>query len=159
MGRFDQALQIILNSEGGYSNHSSDPGGETRYGITKEVAREHGYIGSMNVLPINTAADIYRKSYWDACKCDELPWPLNLYVFDSAVNQGVGAATKMLQKTLGTVQDGIIGDVTLRLANRGNAEDATIYLAERAMRYSDTRNFDVFGRGWLNRVFKLARHT
>ena len=75
------------------------------------------------------------------------------------LNQGVGAATKMLQKTLGTVQDGVIGDVTLRLANRGNAEDATIYLSERALRYAATRNFDTFGRGWMNRIFKLARHV
>ncbi len=159
MAAFDQALQIILDSEGGYVNHPSDPGGETRYGITKAVAREYGYTGSMNVLPINTAAEIYRKSYWNACKCDKLPWPLSLYVFDAAVNQGVGAATRMLQKTLGTVQDGVIGDVTIRLANRGNVEDPTIYLSERAMRYAETRNFDVFGRGWMNRIFKLARHV
>ncbi len=159
MARFDDALQIILDSEGGYANHAKDPGGETRYGITKTVARDAGYTGEMKTLPINTAAEIYRKNYWNECKCDQLPWPLSLYVFDAAVNQGVGAAIKMLQRTLNTVQDGVIGEVTLRLANRGNADDATEYLSERAMRYVGTRNFETFGRGWLNRIFKLARRS
>ena len=159
MAMFDRALQVILDSEGGYVDHPDDPGGKTRYGITERVARDHGYIGAMNVLPINTAAEIYRKSYWDACKCEELPWPLNLYVFDAAVNQGVGAASKMLQKTLQTVQDGAIGSTTIRLAKASTPYHATRYLSERVLRYMVTRNFDSFGPGWLNRLFTLARHT
>lgn len=159
MAMFDRALQVILDSEGGYVDHAADPGGKTRYGITEAVARDHGYIGQMKDLPINTAADIYRKSYWDVCKCDELPWPLALYVFDAAVNQGTGTATKMLQKTLQTVQDGVIGTTTLRLAKESSLYHATRYLSERVLRYMVTRNFDVFGPGWLNRLFTLARHT
>lgn len=159
MGNFDRALEILLESEGGYVNHPSDPGGATRYGITQAVAREAGYIGDMRVLPINTAAEIYRKNYWDACNCDSLPWPLSLYVFDASVNQGVGAATRMLQKTLGTVQDGVIGDVTTRLAKQSSPDDAIEFLSNRIMRYAETANLGVFGRGWMNRVLKLARHT
>jgi len=29
-------------------------------------------------------------------------------------------------------------------------------LADRALRYTGTRNFDRFGRGWLKRLFLLA---
>ena len=32
---FDQAVHVILEHEGGYSNDKDDPGGETRYGISK----------------------------------------------------------------------------------------------------------------------------
>lgn len=159
MGNFDRALEILLESEGGYVNHPSDPGGATRYGITQAVARESGYIGDMRVLPINTAADIYRAKYWNACQCDELPWPLCLYVFDAAVNQGTNAAIKMLQKLLQTVQDGVIGPATLRLAKESTAYHAICYLSERAIRYAGTRNFETFGHGWMNRLFTLARNT
>ena len=127
---FDKAVEVILESEGGYVNHPKDPGGETRYGITKRVAMNYGYIGDMKVLPINTAADIYKKLYWDACKCDELPWPLSLYVFDAAVNQGVGAATKMLQSVVGVTQDGVIGQVTLKKAEESPQKHATEYLKQ-----------------------------
>lgn len=153
---FDKALEIVLRSEGGYVDHAKDPGGKTRYGITEAVARDAGYIGEMNVLPSNTAAEIYRANYWNACKCSELPWPLSLYVFDAAVNQGVGPATRMLQKVLQTVQDGVIGPTTIRLAKASNAHHAKRYLAERASRYFVTRNFDTFGTGWLIRLFDLA---
>ncbi len=32
---FQTALKRVLQHEGGYINHPSDPGGETNYGITK----------------------------------------------------------------------------------------------------------------------------
>ena len=33
---------------------------------------------------------------------------------------------------------------------------AMLYLADRALRYTGTRNFDHFGRGWLKRLFVLC---
>ena len=32
---FDKAFQITVGVEGGYVNDPADPGGETRYGISK----------------------------------------------------------------------------------------------------------------------------
>jgi lysozyme family protein len=32
---FDKAIEIILKHEGGYVNDPDDPGGETKFGITK----------------------------------------------------------------------------------------------------------------------------
>ncbi|MCW8621188.1 glycosyl hydrolase 108 family protein, partial [Acinetobacter baumannii] len=48
---FQTALKRVLQHEGGYINHPSDPGGETNYGITKSVARQYGYKGSMKDIP------------------------------------------------------------------------------------------------------------
>ena len=31
---YDEALRRVLEHEGGYTNHPSDPGGPTSYGIT-----------------------------------------------------------------------------------------------------------------------------
>ena len=63
---FDQAFEKLLGHEGGFSDHPSDPGGATRYGITQRVARLNGYIGDMRELPIDKAKDIARREYWNA---------------------------------------------------------------------------------------------
>lgn len=157
MSDFERALRIVLQAEGGYSDDPRDTGGRTRYGISEVVAREHGYLGSMQALPLDLAEAIYRTDYWDAVQADALPWPLNCYVFDAAVNQGVDAAVRMLQAALGTVQDGIIGRQTLSLAQASTPWHQARYLAARAQRYMGTRGFDRFGQGWLIRVFLLAR--
>jgi lysozyme family protein len=157
MSKFDEAFGIILAQEGGYSDDANDPGGKTRYGITEAVARANGYAGDMRNLPIDLSGKIYRADYWDACSCDNLPWPLSLYVFDSAVNQGAGAAIRMLQRALDTTQDGNIGAQTLALAAKSGPWHAARFLAFRALRYTSTRGFDTFGVGWLTRLFEIGR--
>lgn len=157
MTDFERALRIVLTHEGGYSNDKRDPGGETMYGITARVARENGYHGTMRELPLTIAKNIYRARYWDAAHCDAYPWPLCLYVFDSSVNQGPSAAVKMLQVSLDTVQDGVVGPTTKRLAQASNDWHWGRFMANRAMRYVHTANFDTFGAGWLTRMFMVAR--
>jgi lysozyme family protein len=159
MSGFDQALRIVLRQEGGYSDDAADPGGKTRYGITETVARRHGYIGDMRDLPMDIAAEIYRADYWDACRCDDLPWPLALYVFDAAANQGTQPAIRMLQRALDTVQDGVIGRQTQTLAKASTPWHAARFLAFRAARYADTRGYGTFGVGWLTRLFQISMET
>jgi len=157
MSDCDKALAVIDEVEGGYSDDANDPGGKTRWGITEAVARENGYAGQMNDLPKVLAETIYRQSYWDVCHCDEIPWPLNLYVFDAAVNQGVGAAARMLQIALGCGADGIIGKTTLVKAQGSSGWHRAKFMALRAMRYQATKNYDTFGLGWMTRLFQVAR--
>lgn len=157
MSQFDRALKIVLGQEGGYSDDVRDPGGKTRYGITEAVARRHGYIGAMSALPLDLASLIYRADYWDSCRCDDLPWPLALYVFDCAVNQGVGAAVVLLQHALDTTQDGVIGANTLRLARASTPWHASRFLALRAARYTQTKNYEHYGLGWFTRLFEVAQ--
>ncbi len=156
MDDFLRALNIVLQFEGGYSDDPRDSGGKTMHGVTESVARDFGYMGRMQDLPKDIAAQIYKKNYWDACKCGEMPYPLSLYVFDAAVNQGTGAAKKMLQAALGVKQDGLIGSVTIGAIRKASSELGALFLTHRAMRYYGTRGFDIFGRGWLKRIFLLA---
>jgi len=155
MSDFEKALPIILGVEGDYSDDKADPGGKTRYGITEAEARGHGYTGEMSELPLFLAQDIYRQSYWDACRCDEMPWPLNLYVFDAAVNQGPGTAIKMLQQCLDITPDGKVGPITIAKTKPRNKWRESRFMACRAMRYQGTRNYDKFGMGWLTRLFQV----
>ncbi len=146
---FEQALDHVLRHEGGYVNHPSDPGGETNYGITKRAAEVHGYKGGMRSIPISVVCEIYRKSYWDKCRCDDLPDALRLHVFDAAVNSGVGRAVKWLQSCAGAVQDGVIGPVTL---GRVGSVTPAQYSGVRLAFLASLPHWDTFGRGWARRI-------
>ena len=47
---YDKCLELILHHEGGYVNHSKDPGGETNLGVTKRVYEEWGGTKDMKDL-------------------------------------------------------------------------------------------------------------
>ena len=154
---FSRALEVVLKLEGGYSDDPRDSGGKTQYGITEKVARSFGYSGDMRELTKQTAAEIYKQGYWLNCKCGELPYPLSLYVFDCAVNQGSDAAKKLLQAALNVKQDGLIGALTLAAASKAGEDAANTFMALRALRYTGTRSFDVYGKGWFRRLFIVTR--
>ncbi len=100
---FDKAFEHTVGKEGGYSNHPSDRGGETMWGITIAVARDYGYAGSMKAMPMETAKEIYRKRYWDKTNLTEISKmsePLAAKLFDIAVNMGVARAGIFLQTAL-----------------------------------------------------------
>lgn len=152
MTDFDKAFDLIIGVEGGYSNDPKDTGGETNWGISK---RAYPTVDIKN-LTKEQAKAIYAVDYWAKIKGDELPYPLNVFVFDAAVNQGTDAAIKVLQKTLSVAQDGILGSQTIKAAKGLNKEATALYMADRALRYIGTRSFDVYGRGWFKRLFVVA---
>ena len=118
---FEIAIKEVLHHEGGFVNMKEDPGGMTNRGITKRVYEK--WIGreaseqEMRDLTEETAIAIYKKNYWDRCKCDELGSGLDWAVFDWAVNSGTRRVSKALQKACGAERDGVIGNKTLSLAN------------------------------------------
>jgi len=150
---FDAAFTRLMRHEGGYSDHAADPGGETMWGITREVAREHGYTGPMRDLPQATARQIARAAYWDAVRADELPAQVRFEVFDVAYNSGVGRATRILQRAVGVREDGVIGPATLAAVGRLDPGVLRARLAgHRLMLLADLKTWPVFGRGWTRRV-------
>lgn len=150
---FDEALEVVLRHEGGFSDHAADPGGKTRYGITETVAREHGYAGDMRDLPLELATQIYRKAYWDKASCDALPAPIRLHVFDHAVNAGPPRAIRTLQTAVGTTADGIIGPKTLMACNSMPALRLVAKLsALRLEHLAGLPTWPAFSRGWVRRV-------
>jgi lysozyme family protein len=150
---FEQAFDRLIGHEGGYANYPSDPGGETMWGVTKNVARANGYDGSMRDLPRETAKAIYRKQYWDAIKADQLPEALRFHVFDAAVNSGVKQAVKWLQRVVGVVDDGALGPMTLAAAANLNGDRAAaMYSGVRLEFMTGLPTWGMFGRGWSKRI-------
>ena len=96
----EQALKFTLKWEGGYSNDPQDPGGETKYGISK---RNHPKVDIKN-LTFEGAVAIYNTEYWGPSNCSGLSLPISVCVFDTAVNLGVSRAVKFLQITKDPVE-------------------------------------------------------
>ncbi len=149
---FDKCLEMLLHHEGGYIWHEEDPGGETNLGVTKKVYQDWGGTKEMIDLTVEDVAPIYKKNYWDRCKCDELSSGLDWAVFDWAVNSGTRRVSKALQKACGAERDGVIGNKTLSLAN---GQDVKYMIEEisviRQGFYESLRTFKTFGRGWTRR--------
>lgn len=98
---FEHALRVTLAFEGGKVDDPADPGGRTAYGITQRTfdawRKTKGWATDdvWRVLP-DEVADIYRSQFWRGSGAEALSWPLSLVHFDTAVNHGVGRASKFL---------------------------------------------------------------
>lgn len=152
MSDFDRAVEIIFKVEG-YDKVIVDEGGLTKWGISKNANPD---VDIANLTRAQAKA-IYKARYWDPVRCDDMAWPLNLCVFDAAVNQGVGPAARMLQAAVGVAQDGILGIKTMARVNALPPKElGASYMAKRALRYVGTKNFDKYGYGWFARLFRVA---
>ena len=149
MTSFDKAFEILIGHEGGYVNDVNDRGGETRYGISK---RAYPHIDIAN-LTLAQAKAIYRNDYWDKAKCSSLPPDLALLVFDAAVNNGVGAAIRWLQRAANVTADGIIGPKTIAASFSSGV--AARFHAMRVDAMTKMPTWPNHGRGWTKRLAAL----
>ena len=148
---FDEAFQRVVKHEGGYVNDPLDPGGETRYGISKRA-----YPGEdIANMTLERAKYLYHRDYWGPAGCDAVPDFLKFDLFDMAVNQGVRAAVKALQHAVHETEDGILGPKTLRAIQTTYAHHLLYrFTAARLVLYTraDDERWLRFGRGWVRRV-------
>jgi lysozyme family protein len=154
---WQKGFELMLQSEGGYVNHPSDPGGMTNLGVTKRVWEE--WVGresnekEMRSLTTEMVAPLYKRKFWDACKCDDLPTGVDYLVFDFAVNAGPGRSAKILQTAVGVPADGGIGPVTLAAVKAQDPVELIEKFSDaKESFYRSLNTFETFGKGWLNRV-------
>jgi lysozyme family protein len=154
---FDRCLAFVLKEEGGYTDDTRDPGGITNLGVTRATWQQWvGHVVSpqeMKDLTPSLVTPLYRERYWNPVKGDIMPSGLDLCLFDSGVNQGPGTAVKVLQTILGVTADGAFGAKTAAaLEGKPLSELVQKFCQERTARYHNTKNFDLYGKGWLKRV-------
>jgi lysozyme family protein len=156
MKNFERALIFVLKIEGGYVNDPLDPGGETKFGISK---RSYPDIDIKN-MTLEGAGESYKKDYWDKCKCDELPDSIAIILFDTAVNMGVQRAIKLLQDAAGVLADGIIGQKTISAVCKTEVEKLILnMLALRIEYYAGLGGWNRYGLGWTKRCFDVYREA
>lgn len=173
MSDFMDAVQVVIAHEGGFSDHASDRGGETSYGISQAFLNSIGSNLRAREVTKAKAIELYLEFFW---------LPLNIgrisdqdvatFVLDSAVNHGNSTAAKILQEAINVqkpiVIDGVIGDQTIGACNDIlSLEKGKEFLLDslQSIRKSyymkivaskpDQR---VFIRGWFNRVNDLVNH-
>jgi len=132
MKDFDKSLKFILKWEGGYSNDPRDPGGETKFGICKRSYPEL----DISKLTLEQAKEIYYQNYWLKCGCQNMTYPLNLVVFDCAVNMGRRRAGELWEKSCGDWRE---------------------FLLLRLYTYSKFKQAKIYFRGWANRTLDLYK--
>ena len=152
---FQECLDLVLKSEGGWVNNPADPGGETNLGVTKRVWEE--YVGhavkTMKNLTKDDVAPMYELKYWRPCYCEVLPRGLDFVIFSMGVNAGPGRSVKLLQQSIGCVPDGVIGPRTRELISASNSANLIAKFSEtRREYYRSLKTFPIFGKGWLARV-------
>lgn len=163
--RFHASLAVVKKWEGGLSDYKQDPGGITKWGISLRFLRGIGMdingdgvvdgVDIRNLAEVQVA-ELYRWHFWEEVEGEQLPDGLDLCVFDCAVNQGVGRARRLLQKSVGVKADGIIGPKTMRAIQNAIPEVViNEFMARRARHYSRLRNVVVFGLGWFRRLFDV----
>jgi len=157
MADFEQAVKIVLEHEGGYVNHPSDPGGATNMGIT--IATLSDWRGrpvtkqDVRNLTVAEAGEIYRARYWQPIRGDALPPGVDLAVFDFAVNSGPSRSVSTLQRIVGVAQDGIVGPATLAAVARMPAASVILGLCDARMAFlRSLSTWGTFGKGWTARV-------
>lgn len=155
---FDEAFDILISPthEGGYVNDLKDPGGETKYGISKRA------YPRLNIpeLTRDVVRQIVYKDYWLKASCDALPPLLRFPLLDFAYNSGVTPAIKSLQTLVGTTPDGIIGPHTLMcIANFDPFELSLRFQLERLLFLTTLANWPHSGKGWTRRVCRNLQMT
>lgn len=154
---FPQSLKYTLQWEGGYTNHPSDPGGPTNFGITIHDYRRYinpkGTAADVKNMKLAQAAVIYKTKYWDLQHCERMPSGLDFAMFDYGVNSGIGRSQKVLQRILKVQVDGIIGAKTLAAMDAQDPQYLIRALCAERLRFvKSLRTWSVFGKGWGRRI-------
>jgi len=162
---FERAVARVLVDEGGYADNPSDPGGATKFGISK---REYPQL-DIAALTRADAVAIYYRDWWQRYRYSDLPGPIGAKLFGLAVNIGPEHAVRCLQRALRAcgrrlAEDGALGRATAIAAAGANqlaliaalrAEAAGYYRAlaalERGRRADGDREFL---EGWLTRAYE-----
>ncbi len=160
---FLSAVKRLLADEGGYADRPRDPGGETRFGISR---REYPELDIKN-LTREQATEIYWRDWWRKFGYGALPSPLSAKMLDLAVNIGPSEAARCLRRALRScgvtiAENGILGPWTRTSASRANQPALLAALrSEAAGHYrlvaaskGETAAGKAFLEGWLNRAYE-----
>jgi len=130
---FNRVIDFVLGQEGGYVNDPNDPGGETKWGISK---RWNPDLDIAN-LTRDDAIKVYWERYWLPSGAEEIPEPVDLVFFDWYV-QNPGAA--------------------LNYKKRADA-NAVRWTADRTEWYTSLNTWPYHGIGWTRRMADVGREV
>ncbi len=155
---YDVCLPLLLAHEGGYTNHPSDPGGPTNFGITiadyRKYVKANATAADVRAMRLDDAKTIYRDKYWNAQRCDALPVGVDYAIFDYGVNSGIGRSGKVLRRVLNLPDDtSVVSDAVIAAAQSADARSLVAAICNERLRFLQSlKTWPVFGAGWGRRV-------
>lgn len=148
---FDKAVTEVLVVEGVFSDHPTDPGKATKYGISTPLAREYG-ITDVRSITKEQAKNIYWHHFWLPNNCDELAerfgFALALEIFESSVNIGQRVPVRWLQNWLNLVERSGPKRLFAPLEADGKIGPKTISAIEAVIKYRKGAYAAMYN--WLN---------
>ena len=182
---FDQAIEGLLEREGGYVRDPHDRGGVTKYGISLKFLKDNnidltgdGIVDDRDIeaLTLEQAKEIYRVHFWNWLKCEELPSALAIMIFDFGVNAGRYRAARFLQVAVHRLQeaaghppeyrikvDGVIGPKTLHgtwmMISSYPIRLTAALISKILFHYPSCKTWEHHGRGWIRRWGKTLREV
>lgn len=160
-----KAFEFTKQNEGGFVNDARDKGGATIFGVSSkwfpEVYRE--LLDCQNSEVDDILKAFYYVEFWNDLYDEIFFEPLAIRLFDLSVNVSKKRAIKLLQKTFNDLsqskisEDGSFGTGTLRAVNLPPIVHPNFYLSylkQAEAYYRSLKDFDVFGKGWINRLNK-----
>jgi lysozyme family protein len=162
---WQKSFDLVMKSEGGFSDDPRDTGNQmpdgrpgcTNLGVTmitwEMYVERKATIEEMKALTHKDVEPLYKRLFWDRVWGDKMPGGIDYLLFDFAVNAGVGRSVMCLQEAVGAHPDGGMGPLTFAATVTHDAADLIdkFSLAKEHF-YRSLSNFDVYGKGWLNRV-------
>lgn len=163
MANFETAIKVVLEHEGGYVNDPDDPGGETKYGISK---RSYPKLDIKN-LTVQQAKEIYYTDFWIKNKFDKIiSDDVAQKCFDTSVNIGSLKTITLIQRTCNLIDkdpsrrlkvDGVIGSKTLAFVNTLDESEFLFVFRDLQAEYYKALvrrkpKKKKFLQGWLNRA-------
>jgi len=140
---FERCVSWVLEWETGkLTNHSWDQGGPTRWGISQVANPDVDVVN----LTRQRAAEIYSERYWLPLRCQRMPAPVAMIVFDHSVHVSQGASAKNLQKLLRVSADGVVGDRTMNALGLTLREKSSYALANELLDRRADLQIDAFRR-------------
>ena len=188
MTNFERCQQFTLKWEGGLSDDPEDKGGLTKYGISWEYLQDmsrsrpsvlRDILGTSTVtrqliknLTKEQAGALFKFSFWDPFKLDEMPISVALCAYDMNLNHGSFNAMKIMQRACNIMPsvmpklsvDGKYGPKTRSAMHFMNCPNGIAAIANKRQSFYDAivannPKQKGFIRGWTNRCNDMKRQA
>lgn len=145
---YETVFERIIGHEGDYVNDPADPGGETKFGISK---RSYPDV-DIKQLTISQAKALWFHDFWMPVR--DLPHcSVQFQLCDAAYHHGFHNAVQFLQRAVGAADDGVWGARSKEAYNKLSENDILLrFIGYRLQFMTKLTRFDRFGRGWSRRI-------
>lgn len=156
MNIFRLYIERVLGNEDGYVNDPEDPGGETKWGISK---RSYPNL-NIKALSREQAIEIYFTDFWTKVYHVGIPNAVVYQLLDSAVHSGIHESIRFLQRALDVADDGDFGRISRGALRVADLNDTLLcFLAERLEYMTRRKNWRSHGKGWARRIAQNLRYA